>query len=171
MDDVAETTEKSLTIENTVLSYNTAGSSGGAIYVENNSDFSMTGGVIRNNHVTGEWGSGEGGGIYLGSYDGIDPSYISGVNIFNNTACTSGGGIASWRSIDLDGCTDIHDNAALDGRGGGVYLWDGTITYSNVSIGNNTASNGGDGVYRVAGTSRAGDGDWWYGGNTEVGPP
>lgn len=158
--------QNSLTVVNTIVSYNTAEGNGGGIFVGDAAAFTMTGGVVRKNSTSSSVG-GSGGGIYLGSYNGLDTT-ISGVQVSDNDAW-QGGGIYSNRSLYLSGCTDIHDNWALGGRGGGVFLEFGTITYAAVSIGNNTATVG-DGVYRSKGTSRAGEGDYWYGDpvNTET---
>jgi predicted outer membrane repeat protein len=145
-----------LIVDQSVLSYNTAGSGGGAIGVGQGGSFSLTLGSVRNNSAP------IGGGIYLGTLTGSS-STISGVVVYNNVA-DDGGGIYSLRSLTLDNYTDIHDNQAdaTTGKGGGVYLMYGTITYTSVLIGDNDASSG-DGVWRAAGTSSSGTGVTWYG--------
>jgi len=102
------------------------------------SQFTMTGGTISANTVTGQ-----GGGVRLfGS-----TMNMSGGNIHGNTADGSGGGVAALSGSEFT-MTDgvIMGNNAVNNSGGGVHVVQGAFTMSGGTITANTAPNGG-GVY------------------------
>jgi hypothetical protein len=137
---------RTINVSNSEFSYNAADQSGGALY--------MVGQITPNMAV-----------VVVGT--------ISHCTIDNNAAGLGGGGIyAEALNLHLRDQTVISNNSAV--RGGGVYMAGvvdnnvvfGFLYYAGVSIGGNTASDAGTGVYRktagaqiVAGTS----GVQWFG--------
>ncbi len=132
----------SLTIQNSVLSGNTA-VSGGAIYA-----YYTTGPVlIQHTQITGNNATNKGGGVAFDRINGdvtIDQSTISG-----NTAGKGGGGIYLY---DTNAGTFTVQNSTVSGNnaknGAGIYLYspDNPVVIENSTISGNTASNQGGGL-------------------------
>ena len=133
----------SLTIQNSVLSGNTAGN-GGAVYVRY-----ISGPVlIQHTQITGNTAVNEGGGADFYSASGgvtIDQSTISG-----NTAGNGGGGIyleyTNGGAFTLQNST-VSGNSATDG--GGIYLYGPSdpVVIENSTISGNTATQQGGGLF------------------------
>lgn len=153
------------TLTNAVFENNTAGSSGGAIYVWNQySGNSLT--INGNSSFTGNTAGNSGGAVQLESNnqyrtgaDGNLEYYRGELNIIgtadnpivfsNNTAKNNSGGalcIGAHNTDTLD-YLDVHDNTALR-YGGGIYINNSTTegTLTNSKIHNNTTSWAGGGV-------------------------
>ena len=138
----------------TVITKNTASTSGGGIYVGESGILSLTDGTVSLNES-----SGIGGGLYLSTKIMSSVSTISGATFSQNTATSSGGGICLGIAdglpcaLSLSGCT-IEKNIS-DSRGGGVYLgMDCALTMDSGSITQNTAKDAsfaGAGVYNMSG--------------------
>ncbi len=96
----------------------------GAVHIEGNAEFTMTGGEIKNNVVSGK-GKGKGGGVCV-----VDPGCQGGEK--GNTAFTMQGGSISGTSASA---------------GGGVYTYSNDVTLSAGEIKGNTAWSMGGGVY------------------------
>lgn len=108
-----------------------------------------------------------GGGVYI-RYNAVNKLYtftckLGNSTISNNTANLDGGGIymtgASINSTG-SGTTTISGNKALDGRGGGIYLYNGNLAQANLTVTNNSSANKtsrenvsyyGGGIYQVNG--------------------
>lgn len=153
------------TLTNAVFENNTAGSSGGAIYVWNQySGNSLT--INGNSSFTGNTAGSSGGAVqfesnnqYRTGADGNLEYYRGELNIIgtadnpivfrNNTAKNYSGGalcIGAHNTDKLD-YLDVHDNTALR-YGGGIYINNSTTegTLINSKIYNNTTSWAGGGV-------------------------
>ena len=132
--------------------------SGGGVYVESNTKFTMEGGTIAGNSAT-EHGGGvyvsdgtfsmEGGTISANTADYVGGVYVNGIftmeggTISDNTAGQSGGVYVNG-IFTMEGGT-ISDNTA-DQSGGGVYVSEGRFNMEGGTISGNTANYGG-GVY------------------------
>ena len=153
------------TLTNAVFENNTAGGSGGAIYVWNQySGNSLT--INGNSSFTGNTAGSSGGAVqfesnnqYRTGADGNLEYYRGELNIIgtednpivfsNNTAKNYSGGalcIGAHNTDTLD-YLDVHDNTALR-YGGGIYINNSTTegTLTNSKIHNNTTSWAGGGV-------------------------
>lgn len=153
------------TLTDAVFENNTAGSSGGAIYVWNQySGNSLT--INGNSSFTGNTAGSSGGAVqfesnnqYRTGADGNLEYYRGELNIIgtadnpivfsNNTAKNFSGGalcIGAHNTDTLD-YLDVHDNTALR-YGGGIYINNSTTkgTLTNSKIYNNTTSWAGGGV-------------------------
>ena len=109
---------------------------GGGIQCKNNSNPTLNNLIVQNNTA-----SDEGGGIYL---DQADLS-LSNVIISGNTA-TSGGGMYCDQSDPTLKNVNIINNSA--NHGGGIRCrYNSDITFENVVIANNTASENGAGLH------------------------
>ena len=133
--------------------------SGGGVYVESNTKFTMEDGTIAGNSVT-FYGGGvyvnsdgtfemNGGTISANTADYVGGVYVNGIftmeggTISDNTAGQSGGVYVNG-IFTMEGGT-ISDNTA-DQSGGGVYVSEGIFTMEGGTISGNTANYGG-GVY------------------------
>ena len=153
------------TLTDAVFENNTAGSSGGAIYVWNQySGNSLT--INGNSRFTGNTANNSGGAVqfesnnqYRTGADGNLEYYCGELNIIgtadtpivfsNNTAKNNSGGalcIGAHNTDKLD-YLDVHDNTALR-YGGGIYINNSTTkgTLTNSKIYNNITSWAGGGV-------------------------
>ena len=127
-----------VTISDGSVKNNSAVSNGGGLYIQNASSDTnktiMSGGNIESNTAA------NGAGAYLTN----SKMEMSGGDIKNNTATTSGGGayLTNAATITVEG--NISTNHANNGYGGGVYLT-GTGTKLTVkgNINGNTAKDGG----------------------------
>ena len=124
---------------------------GGGVCVQYNGTFEMTGGSISGNTA-----GGNGGGVCVFGTGkdvyGSGTFKLTGGSISGNTASGSGGGVFMQDSGSIFTMTggSISGNTAT-GDGGGVCVAESTFKLSGGSISNNTADNGG-GVYVVDGT-------------------
>jgi uncharacterized repeat protein (TIGR01451 family) len=127
---------------------NTAGKSGGGIYIGGFGSFTPT---IINNTIIGNISNspdGGGGGIYITDR----PALIQGNIISGNQALHSGGGVYLTGDTTAQVLGNwIEDNEAAD-DGGGVLVRSSGVCLINNSIGENVASGTGNGI-RVAGSS------------------
>lgn len=123
----------------TTISGNTAGNSGGGVYLAPSEYvLKMSGGDILDNHAAAS-----GGGIY--NYGGN--VHLNGGNIFSNTARIGAGALNAGGKITLCG-TRIHGNIADkdgDGLGGGISN-SGDLILNSGSIDHNHASRNGGGI-------------------------
>jgi hypothetical protein len=141
------------TMNGGTITNNTAGTNGGGVSVTGaNAQFTADGGTVSDNRAD------NGGGIYLGESE--KPISISNVNIRNNTARDSGGGIFIFIDSTLltqPAMTDSFVTANSAVNGGGVYVCCAssqarTFTMTRGDISGNTARNQGGGVF-VQGTN------------------
>jgi hypothetical protein len=153
------------TIDNSgIADYNPLRENGGALYIKNGTA-TITGGTIKN--CTAK----DGGAIYISNASTIDGDVLtmSGGTLENNTATGSGGAIcivtededanSSGATVVIGDknheeshtCPVIRNNTA--GKGGGIYLQNGTVTMYCGTIGGNTDSSGftKDDITQVAG--------------------
>jgi parallel beta-helix repeat protein len=130
------------------VSGNTAvNSSGGGIFVSNDSELRMTRCTVRDNKATGT-GSVNGGAMYTQGTTTMTDSLIE-----NNDASAGGGLLHHDAVTTLEGSTRVHDNHA--NIGGGFYVQGGTLTIARTCrVTENTAvnSNLGGGIYTQNGT-------------------
>jgi len=147
---------KSLVLQRSAVIDNTTGAviddnhSGGGI--GNNGTTTLTDCVISGNNA-----GGHGGGIFSNGF-----MTISGSEISNNTASTTSGGISSSNTGVNATVALAITNSTVSGNsapvGGGVVngvafsLAPGTLTLRNVTVTNNTGSNGAGGVVGYPGT-------------------
>ena len=106
---------------------------GGGIYVNDSATFTMTGGTVTENTA-----SDEGGGIDL-----ENSATLTGGNITDNTA-KYGGGVyydEGGETLKLSNVT-IRENTS-NHRGGGIYIWHGTVQLNSCTVSENTAKDGG----------------------------
>ncbi len=150
----------SATITDTNISYNTATSKGGGVYVsggsltlENSSESGDNAEMyyIRNNSAQ------YGGGLYvkdctftvgnssLASDD--DLTGVGGYNIIYNIASSNGGGIYLTGSGDADIEMTTIGNNTSGGNGGGIYANIDSLVLINSTISGNTAEGNGGGIY------------------------
>ena len=114
-----------LTLNNVIVTSNTATNNGGGINNNTGGTLTLTDVTISNNTATGD-----GGGMRV--YDGTVT--MTGVTVNGNTAGEWGGGISNSETMTLTNVT-ISGNTAT--QGGGFYNQD-TATLTNVTISNNT---------------------------------
>jgi hypothetical protein len=106
--------------DGTTIIDNTAYQRGGGIYVLNPDEFTMTGGAIHYNHVTGAGENMEsmGGGIYFNNVGGTAVT-LTEVDITSNNASKGGGWYIDANSAPtFDTCTLSNNHAAQLGDGG-----------------------------------------------------
>jgi len=141
-----------LTIRRTTIAGNTSGSDGGGMYIED------TGGLllIEDCLISGNQATDDGGGIYF--YDPDREVVIRNTTISGNIAGDLGGGIYLY---DTDGGPFTIENSTISGNqastGGGIFFYgpDNPVFIRNVTITNNTATSGtGGGFFLYAAYSR-----------------
>jgi len=134
------TNSSSPTIENNIITGNSASSNGSGIFCFDNSSP-----VIRNNEISRNSTRGNGGGIYC--YNNSSP-VIRGNNIRENSADRYGGGIScSSKSSPVIRGNTITGNEG-DLSGGGVYCEDNSSpTIENNTISKNRTTRDGGGIY------------------------
>jgi len=115
---------------NTVLS-NSTQTGGGGLVLED-SPATLSGNTIQSNNA------GHGGGLELGS----STATLSGDTIAHNSADRGGGLYASWGDVTLNGSQIISNTARVDG--GGVYVDQTAITFTEASLIAYNAANGAD---------------------------
>jgi len=119
-------------IDGGIVSYNTAGTAGGAIYQEENTRFfiSNSAQVLENTAV-------DGGAIFIAG----GTAAINGGEIFDNTASSNGGALYVSGTVTMS-AGEITSNEATD-NGGAVYVTGGTFTMTGGDMRTNHAANGG----------------------------
>ena len=139
------TFDMSLTIRNTTITGNTAGSDGGGIYVEDTGASLL----IENTVISGNTAADDGGGIYF--YDPDDSTTIRDSTISGNTAGGLGGGIYLY---DTDGGTHLIERTTISGNsataGGGIFFYgpdDPFVIESSTISGNSATSGDGGGIF------------------------
>lgn len=151
--------ESDITLEDSTVSNNTSGGSGG-IHVRGN--LTMTNSTISGNECDGL-----GGGISAGGGTTVT---MTGGTVSGNTAKGSGGGSAGGGGIYTSGATvalagsTVSGNTAEGGTtsaglGGGIYVDSGTLDLANTTVSGNTAQSGdssdadgeGGGIYTLGG--------------------
>lgn len=114
---------------------NNNASTGGGVNVENiGGSFNMTGGYIRNHDIVGHGGGVNNSGTFT----------MTNGTIYNNTA-NRGGGVnlqGPNNKFTMSGNAVIYDNTA-NSVGGGVGVFQGTLTMNGGLIDDNNANNGG----------------------------
>jgi len=124
--------DSSPTLTDVTFSGNTAGSSGGGIYLVASSP------TLTDVTFSGNTAEGDGGGMYLYS---SNPT-LTNMIFSNNTAGSSGGGMYLKSSSNPTLTNMIFSNNTAE-NGGGMRLWESSPTLINVTFSNNTAENGG----------------------------
>ena len=129
-----------------------ASSKGGGVFVKHGT-FTMSGGKVSDNTVTARevtpgYTLAAGGGIYGAYYNDTVRGVIeiSGGEVSDNTA-TAGGGIYSKYRLTVSGSAQIKNNAAPDGKGGGIFIgFNGAFDFTGGTVSGNTAKQG-SGIY------------------------
>ena len=125
-----------LTINNTILSNNSAGSGGGI------SNYGIV--AINNSTLSGNSTGGSGGGIWNNGTLTIDNSKLSG------NSAIDGGGIYNYGVMSILTITNstLSGNSANDSSsGGGIYNDGATLTIDNSTLSSNFADWSGGGIY------------------------
>ncbi|MFZ1219718.1 MAG: hypothetical protein WAO00_10520, partial [Chthoniobacterales bacterium] len=135
-----------LTIDNCVISGNSAGS-GGAVYVSYHGGFSPT--LVLTNSVISGNSAISGGGLYITFITGsisARPGRLTMTNstVSGNVATHLGGGLYNLGGASITRSTISGNDATMDaaGGGGGIYNANG-LSVSNSTISGNSASLGG----------------------------
>jgi predicted outer membrane repeat protein len=142
-----------LSVSNCSLTGNSASSSGGAIY-----DYAASF-TVQVSTISGNRARVDGGGIGFFSTSTSQVGTIQSCTVANNSA-SHGGGVNSHGTLKLLGSNLSGNTAAEDGtvygtlgaRGGGLYNW-GTVTVTDCTFTGNSAALGG-GIYMSAGSNR-----------------
>jgi hypothetical protein len=139
------------TIDNTIISDNTANRAGGGLEAIGGSTTSFTGGSLADN-VAGPSGSaapGNGGAVHISNDGSVE---LTEVVVDGNTAASEGGGLwnSSTGTLVVTRST-ISNNITIDG--GGIFADGdgGVVTVVNSTIAANSASNDGGGVLSEGG--------------------
>ena len=143
--------------------HNPESSKGGGVFVKHGT-FTMSGGKVSGNTVTARevtpgYTLAAGGGIYGAYYNDTVRGVIeiSGGEVSGNTAtvdgevsdntATAGGGIYSKYRLTVSGSAQIKNNAAPDGKGGGIFIgFNGAFDFTGGTVSGNTAKQG-SGIY------------------------
>jgi parallel beta-helix repeat protein len=157
------------TVSNSHIYSNTAGFSGGGIYLNNSSDATLTGNTVYDNVASSLSGggiymrnspdstlvgitvhdnvAGGGGGLFL---ENCDSCFLAASHIFTNTSSTFGGGVFLAGSDGLTVSRSlIQDNRAE--QGGGLYINNSkNVNLQDNSIEENTSTISGGGVFVFA---------------------
>ena len=120
------------TIQNTVISNNTADDDGGGVYMHLGTSHTMSG------TISGNTSDNYGGGVYLAQ----GANHIISATVTDNTVPEEGGGVFVDRGESHTISGTISGNTS-DNYGGGVYLASGTGHTVSGTISNNTAQYGG----------------------------
>jgi hypothetical protein len=144
------------TLGNTVVASNTFPATGtitygGGAYVTSGSVLTLTNSRIEH-HLAPSASEGRGGGIYL-NYATLT---LENSQVLSNTAGAAGGGVRVWGASILNvlGSSEIRNNHALNGEGGGIAVASGApdINVSDSTLQDNTAGADGGAIYLSAGT-------------------
>ncbi len=139
-----------VTVNSARVDDNQAVARGGAIMVDTSATVDVqNGATVNGNQATGA--SGLGGGLYMLGDSAAVTVNASQVN--SNVAGHSYGGIRVYgaSSLDLSNGATLNSNQAQIGPGGGLSLYQGTVTISDAVIQSNTAVLGGGGIYMDSG--------------------
>ena len=132
------------TLTNNTFTGNTAGYSGGGIYVTGES-------TLTNNTISGNTAVNRGGGgVYAGVYASGSTVTLTNNIITGNTSSGSGGSGGVYASGSTVTLTNniITGNTAEKGSGGGLYVYrPATVTLTNNTIIENTAEEDSGGIY------------------------
>jgi hypothetical protein len=126
-------------------------SGGGGLYITS-STVTMTSCEISSNTASGDYDD-RGGGLYITS----STVMMTSCEILSNTADRGGGLYITSSTVMMTSC-EISSNTAEDddwdyGDGGGMYVYSGaTVDVFGTLFSGNTASNGGDDIYKYQGT-------------------
>ena len=150
--------ESVLLVDNSTFDNNVAGESGGAIYVTNLLEFTVTDSTFTSNDANGTGTSDGGGAIFIhslqnGSATSISgvPPVITGSYFRGNTSDSDGGAIRIQpRGIMIHNST-FYQNTAAD-TGGAIYAWGAQL--SHITAASNTATTRGGGVFLIFSDTR-----------------
>ncbi|NEO85355.1 MAG: CHAT domain-containing protein [Spirulina sp. SIO3F2] len=129
-----------VTINNTTLSNNLAGTFGGGVYTQG------TVNITNSSAVSGNSADNDGGGIHT-----PDAVILDNIAIQNNTSGARGGGIYTPSDVTLTNGAAVSGNSA-ELQGGGIYTSAGNVTVDSSTITNNQTANSGGGIYATVGT-------------------
>jgi parallel beta-helix repeat protein len=125
-----------LIVENTEILSNTAEVVGGGIYGYNSAGaITVTNSLVAGNTAVG---------IYGGGIDSAGPLHVSDSTIRDNSSASFGGGLHINNQAVLENVTLTGNQAA---SGAAIFAQQGTITLTNVTVSENTASNNHGGIY------------------------
>jgi CSLREA domain-containing protein len=129
------------TISGLTLTGGNVAGSGGAIYLGDETDLTLTASTINDSTATGQ-----GGGIGTYGSDSDNAITISGSTISGNDGGT-GGGVSTWGPLTISGST-ISGNHANSGAGGGINAGRkyGPLAITDSTISSNTATGAGGGI-------------------------
>ena len=136
-------TKGSQTVKDCTFSGNSSQTKGGAYYVDCSG--SPTGSILLEGNTFNGNKADEGGAVYFAYNKGT--ATITDDNYYLNEA-TTGGAIylPNGTTLNINGNTNIHDNTASQ-DGGGIYVFESTVTAEGGMIYGNTAGNDGGGIY------------------------
>ena len=128
-----------LSVKNSIVSYNIAAWEGGGIYSAVKGRLTITNSSITNNRADFS-----GGGISSAS-----SATVSNSKIFSNGSLSYGGGISNWEGgrLTLNNSTLWNNGADYDG--GGIYSVGTSLKLSGCSIYENSAGNNGGGIHNA----------------------
>ncbi|HVS80241.1 MAG TPA: right-handed parallel beta-helix repeat-containing protein, partial [Pyrinomonadaceae bacterium] len=133
-----------LTLNNCIVSANTATNGGGGIWVNNSGTLHVFDSTISNNTTTG----GDGGGIRINNSGtlNITRSTVSGNHADAAASAGGGGGIYNGVSGTVNATNSTVDGNTAGNQGGGINN-NATVTVSSSTISGNTATVGGGGIF------------------------
>jgi predicted outer membrane repeat protein len=136
-----------LKISNTTIFQNTAGDAGGGVYAD------TTSGVFTNDSIINNTAGSSGGGIYFSHSAGN--LTLTAASVSNNTAHKEGGGVDG--EVGPSGTVTIsggnYNGNVASSSGGGAMDVEGTVTVTNATVRNNVAGTAGGGIYFGTGHS------------------
>ncbi len=136
--DCSEDQEGELILENSRITQNTAGGTGGGLVLKNLENFE-----IRNSSILDNKSQNDGGGIAISEID--DNSAILGSTIAYNQSQFGGGVIIQGSEILLANSTVSNNLAENDAAG--IYAQEATLTILNATIANNKSNGTAGGIY------------------------
>ena len=144
------TSNGAVTLNNSIVSDNIAGSNGGGIV---SSDGEL---VLNSSTVERNFSDSAGGGIYsLGNVITLNNSSVinnSTVSINDTISSGDGGGIFTFSADVTLNNSFVNSNTADEfGEGGGIFTSNGDVTLINSSVSDNTAGGDGGGVTTTSG--------------------
>jgi predicted outer membrane repeat protein len=159
-------TGASVAINNSILSHNTAPqggaiNNGGTLSLNTctlSSDSAAYGGAIFNGTstltITGCPLSGNSATYYGGAiYNSSGTVTISGSTLSGNSASTGGAIYVTNGTVTVAGGSNLYNNSATYGYGGGIYDYRGAVTIDASSVGGNSATTQGGGIYIAGGSN------------------
>lgn len=151
----------SLTLEDVLITQNnTSGdfSSTGAGIATLNSIVVLKKSKVSENNNFGNY-SNDGGGLYIkGGTLTINQSEISKNTVKSEQASGQGGGLSLKGTITIINDSSIIDNKNEDGRGGGIYVFDGSLTINKSIVSGNSVI--GSGIASGGGIAAVGNGNF-----------